>query len=53
MPRIEAHIFIAFLADCLHVTLARRLRDLAPGCTPRSVGETRRDPNARRASADD
>lgn len=24
--RIEAHIFIAFLAYCLHVTLARRLR---------------------------
>ena len=26
--RIEAHIFIAFLAYCLHVTLRRRLRDL-------------------------
>ncbi len=37
--RIEAHIFIAFLAYCLHVTLARRLRDLAPGLTPRSVLE--------------
>ena len=24
--RIEAHIFIAFLAYCLHVTLGRRLR---------------------------
>ncbi len=37
--RIEAHIFIAFVADCLHVTLARRLRALAPGLTPRSVLE--------------
>jgi hypothetical protein len=27
--RIEAHIFIAFLAYCLHVTLARRLHALA------------------------
>ena len=35
--RIESHIFIAFLAYCLHVTLARRLRALAPGLTPRSV----------------
>jgi transposase len=37
--RIEAHIFIAFLAYCLHVTLRRRLRDLAPGLTPRAVLE--------------
>src|SRR5437016_7727996 len=37
--RIEAHVFIAFLAYCLHVTLARRLRALAPGLTPRSVLE--------------
>jgi len=35
--RIEAHIFVAFLAYCLHVTLRRWLRDLAPGLTPRSV----------------
>src|SRR5438128_2294288 len=35
--RIEAHVFIAFLAYCLHVTLARRLHALAPGLTPRSV----------------
>jgi hypothetical protein len=34
--RIEAHVFIAFLAYCLHVTLARRLHALAPGLTPRS-----------------
>jgi len=37
--RIEAHIFVAFLAYCLHVTLARRLRDSAPGLTPRAVLE--------------
>ncbi len=37
--RIEAHIFICFLAYCLQVTLRRRLRDLAPGLTPRSVLE--------------
>jgi transposase len=37
--RVEAHIFISFLAYCLHVTLRRRLRDLAPGLTPRSVLE--------------
>jgi transposase len=37
--RIEAHIFVAFVAYCLHVTLRRWLRDLAPGLTPRSVLE--------------
>jgi len=37
--RIEAHVFVAFLAYCLQVTLARRLRDLAPGLTARSVLE--------------
>jgi hypothetical protein len=37
--RIEAHVFIAFLAYRLHVTLARRLHALAPGLTPRSVFE--------------
>jgi transposase len=37
--RVEAHIFIAFLAYCLHVTLKRRLHALAPGLTPRSVLE--------------
>ena len=35
--RIEAHIFIAFLAYCLHVTLHARLRPLAAGLTPRAV----------------
>jgi hypothetical protein len=37
--RIEAHIFIAFLAYCLHVTIGRRLKALAPGLTPRSLIE--------------
>jgi hypothetical protein len=37
--RIEARIFIAFMTYCLHVTLRRRLRDLAPGLTPRAVLE--------------
>ena len=37
--RIEAHIFIAFVAYCVHVTLERRLHALAPGLTPRSVLE--------------
>ena len=39
IERIEAHIFIAFLAYCLHVTLGRRLHALAPGLTTRSVLE--------------
>jgi Transposase DDE domain len=38
-PRIEAHIFIAFLAYCLHVTLGQQLKALAPGLTPRAVLE--------------
>ncbi len=37
--RIEAHIFVAFLAYCLQVTLKQRLRPLAPGLTPRAVLE--------------
>jgi transposase len=37
--RIEAHIFVAFLAYCLHVTLSRRLHPLAPGLTARSALE--------------
>jgi transposase len=35
--RIEAHIFVAFLAYCLHVTLRAKLKPLAPGLTPRAV----------------
>jgi hypothetical protein len=37
--RIEAHIFVAFMAYALHVTLRRRLYTLAPGLTPRAVLE--------------
>jgi transposase len=37
--RIEAHIFVAFLAYCLHVTLKAKLRPKAPGLTPRAVFE--------------
>jgi hypothetical protein len=37
--RIEAHIFVAFLAYCLQVTLKARLRPLAPGLTPHAVVE--------------
>ena len=37
--RIEAHIFIAFLAYCPQVTLQRRPRGLAPGLTARSALE--------------
>jgi transposase len=39
LERVEAHIFIAFLAYCLHVTLGRRLQALAPGLSARSVLE--------------
>lgn len=35
--RIEAHIFVAFLAYCLLVNLRACLRPLAPGLTPRST----------------
>ena len=38
-PRIEAHIFVAFLAYCLYVTLQQRLRALAPGLTSRAAIE--------------
>ena len=37
--RIEAHIFVAFLAYCLHVTLAQRMKTHAPGLTSRSILE--------------
>ena len=37
--RIEAHIFVAFLAYCLQVTLKYRLKSLAPGLTPRAALE--------------
>ena len=35
--RIEAHIFVSFLAYCLHVSLRACLRPLAPGLTARSL----------------
>jgi len=35
--RVEAHIFVAFLAYALSVTLKQRLEALAPGLTPRAV----------------
>ena len=37
--RIEAHVFISFIAFALHATLKGRLRDHAPGLTPRAVLE--------------
>ena len=37
--RIEAHLFIAFLAYCLSITLRQQLRPLAPGLMPRVVLE--------------
>lgn len=37
--RIEAHIFVAFLAYCLQVSLRAQLRPLAPGLTVRSLLE--------------
>ena len=37
--RIEEHIFIAFVAYCVQVTLKQRLRALAPGLTPAAVLE--------------
>ena len=36
-PRVEAHILVAFLGDCLTVTLRMKLRAAAPGLTPRAV----------------
>src|SRR5580658_1511566 len=39
IERIEAHIFVAFLAYCLYVTLARRLNPFAPGLTAPSIIE--------------
>jgi hypothetical protein len=38
-PRVEAHILIAFLAYCLHVTLKNQLMIHAPGLTPQAVLE--------------
>jgi transposase len=37
--RVDAHIFIAFLAYCLQVTLKHRVMEHAPGLTPAAVLE--------------
>jgi hypothetical protein len=37
--RIDAHIFIAFLAYCLQVTLKNRATAYAPGLTPQAILE--------------
>jgi hypothetical protein len=37
--RVEAHIFVCFLAYCLHVTLRLRLQAHASGLTPQAVLE--------------
>jgi hypothetical protein len=37
--RIEAHLFVAFLAYCLSITLRQQLRGHAPGLMPRVVLE--------------
>ena len=37
--RIEAHLFIAFLAYCLSITLRQQLRTIAGGLMPRTVLE--------------
>jgi hypothetical protein len=37
--RIEAHLFVAFLAYCLSITLRQRLRVLAGGLMPRVIFE--------------
>jgi transposase len=37
--RIQAHIFVAYLSYCLHVTLQGKLRQVAGGLTPRTLLE--------------
>jgi transposase len=37
--RIDAHIFVAFIAYCLHVTLKHMARQSASGLTPRTILE--------------
>lgn len=37
--RVQAHIFVAYLAYCLHVTLQAKLRQVAGGLTPRTLLE--------------
>jgi hypothetical protein len=51
--RIEAHIFVAFIAYCLHVTLRARLRPACPRADPTGcVGQICYYPDARRALPD-
>ena len=38
--RIEAHLFVSFIAYCLHVTLKNLARPHASGLTPRAILET-------------
>ena len=38
--RVEAHLFVAFMAYCLSVTLKNRLHAYAPGLTPKAVLES-------------
>lgn len=38
-PRVEAHIFIAFMGYCLLAALGKHLAPLAPGLTPKAVLE--------------
>ena len=46
--RIEAHIFIAFLAYCMQITLTRRLRSaLAPGLDPPTAPSNKFAPPSR------
>lgn len=35
--RVEAHIFVAFMAYCVHVSLRAQLKPMAPGLTSRAV----------------
>jgi transposase len=37
--RIEAHLFVSFIAYCLHVNLKQRAKTKAPGLTPRAILE--------------
>jgi len=38
-PRVEAHLFVAFMGYCLMAALRKRLEQTAPGLSPRAVLE--------------
>ena len=38
-PRVEAHIFVAFMGYCLMTTLRKHLQPVAPGLSPKAVLE--------------